>query len=119
MLKLSYGVKSTLFDEEDDEEDEGNEEEDAESNAVPTNKKFCVQLYKVGPTKLRVLKVIKEFTHLSLKEAKDMVDAAECKSCTVVAKNLSYSEALKLREQLLENNATADVLLQSNAGVPL
>lgn len=117
MLKLSYEVKSTLFDEED-EEDKKESAESVESDAVPTDEKFCVQLYKVGPTKLNIIKVIREFTLLSLKEAKDMVDAAECRSCTVIAKDLSYSEALNLRNKLVENNAVASVVSQSAEEMP-
>lgn len=110
MLKLSYGVKSTLF----DEKDEGDEEKSAESeDAVPTNEKFCVQLIKVGPTKLQVVKAIKESTHLSLKEAKELADAAEYQSSTIAAKDLTFFEAIELKRKLLESGATAAVLSQS------
>ena len=113
LCKLSLESKSTLFEELDENEEDGGKSAEDDGDAAPTNEKFCVQLYKVGPTKLLVLKAIKEFTHLSLKEAKDMVDAAECQSCTIVAKDLSYSEALKFRKVLNENNAVAGVLSQS------
>lgn len=108
MLKLSYGVKSTLFDEED--EEEGAEDDD---DGVPTNEKFCVQLIKVGPTKLQVVKAIKESTHLGLKEAKELADAAEYQSSTIVAKDLTYFEAIELKRKLLESGATAAALSQS------
>lgn len=114
MLKLSYGVKSTLFDEKDEENDEGNEEKSAESeDAVPTNDKFCVQLVSVGQAKLLVLKTIKEFSCMSLKEAKDLVDVAEERGNVIVAKDLSFVQATELKTKLLENGATAATLLQS------
>lgn len=111
MLKLSYGVKSTLF----DEKDEGDEEESTkdDDDAIPTNEKFCVQLIKVGPTKLQVVKAIKESTHLSLKESKELADAAEMQSCTIVAKGLNFSQATELKTRLLECGAVAAVILQS------
>ena len=113
MCKLSSESNSTLFEELDENEEDGGKSVEDDGNAAPVNEKFCVQLYKVGPTKLQVIKTIKEFTHLSLKETKEMIDAAECRSCTIVAKDLSYSEALKFREELLESNAVADILSQS------
>ena len=109
MLKLSFEAKSTLFDANDEEE----EKESAESDAVPTNDKFCVQLVKVGPIKLQVVKDIKEFTGMCLKEAKELADAAETQTSTIVAKDLSFFEASQLKTSLLESGATAAVLSQS------
>ncbi|MCH3994577.1 MAG: 50S ribosomal protein L7/L12 [Prevotella sp.] len=47
---------------------------------------FDVVLTDVGPTKLKVVKAVKEACGLGLKEAKDLVDGAPCKLKEGVAK---------------------------------
>ena len=117
MLKLSYGVKSTLFEELDEDKEDGGKNAEDDGDVVPTNEKFCVQLIKVGPTKLQVVKAIKEHTHLSLKESKELADAAETQSCTIVAKDLTFFEAIELKRRLLESGATAAALSQSASAI--
>ena len=48
----------------------------AAAPAAAEQTEFDVILAEVGPTKLQVIKVVKEITGLGLKEAKDLVDNA-------------------------------------------
>jgi ribosomal protein L24 len=114
MLKLSYEAKSTLFDEED--EEDGRESAEDDGDAIPTNEKFCVQLIKVGPTKVQVVKTIKEFSCMSLTEAKNLVDVAEERDNVIVAKDLAFFEAIELKGRLLESGAQRPTQENQNGG---
>ena len=63
------------------------------TSTVKRNSAFEVVLWKVGPQKLYLIKVIKETLGLGLKEAKNLVDSAPC----VLARGMSKSgvESLK------------------------
>lgn len=104
MCTLSYEDKSTLFDE-DKEEDDKNVEDDEDAN-----KKFRVRLIEIGPNKLGVIKAVKEFTKISFKEAKILVDMAEGHDDMIVASDLSFLKAIEFKTMLEEASATAEVL---------
>ncbi|GAA6528989.1 MAG: 50S ribosomal protein L7/L12 [Prevotella sp.] len=65
------------------------------AGAAPAAEKtsFDVVLTDVGPTKLKVVKAVKEACGLGLKEAKDLVDGAPCKLKEGMAKD--EAESLK------------------------
>jgi len=48
----------------------------AEAQAAEEKTEFDVILKDVGPTKIQVIKVVRQITGLGLKEAKDLVDGA-------------------------------------------
>jgi regulator of protease activity HflC (stomatin/prohibitin superfamily) len=56
-----------------------------------------------GPNKIQVIKVVRQFTGLGLKEAKDLVEHAPC----VVKRNLSEEESILLLGALLRAGALA------------
>ncbi len=57
---------------------------------------FDVELTEIGPSKVKVIKVVREATGLGLKEAKDVVDAAP----KVIKEAVSKAEADELKEKL-------------------
>jgi large subunit ribosomal protein L7/L12 len=72
--------------------------EDAAQNKVAEKdkeKKHYVVLEEVG-NKIYVIKVVREWTGLGLKEAKDLVEDAPC----IIKKKLSKEEAEKLKKEL-------------------
>ncbi|KZV57021.1 hypothetical protein F511_08179 [Dorcoceras hygrometricum] len=75
----------------------------AAADAVKEKTAFDVKLEKFDPaSKLKVIKEIRGFTDLGLKEAKDLVE----KSPVVVKKGVSKEEAEKILEKLKEVGAT-------------
>jgi large subunit ribosomal protein L7/L12 len=63
---------------------------------------FDVELTEGGPSKIAVIKVVREVTGKGLKEAKDMVDAAP----KVIAEGKKKEEAEELKKKLEEAGAT-------------
>ena len=57
---------------------------------------FDVELTEVGPTKVKVIKVVREATGLGLKEAKEVVDGAP----KVVKEGVSKAEAEEMKTKL-------------------
>ena len=57
---------------------------------------FDVELTEVGPNKVKVIKVVREATGLSLKEAKDVVDGAP----KVIKEGASKAEAEEMKTKL-------------------
>ena len=57
---------------------------------------FDVELTEVGPSKVKVIKVVREVTGLGLKEAKEVVDGAP----KVVKEGASKEEANEIKEKL-------------------
>jgi large subunit ribosomal protein L7/L12 len=74
-----------------------------EEAAVQTE--FDVILKAGGPSKLAVVKLVKELTGLGLKEAKDLVDAAP----KAVKEKVSKEEAEALKQQLTEAGAEVEL----------
>jgi large subunit ribosomal protein L7/L12 len=66
---------------------------------------FTVILKEAGPSKLGVVKLVKELTGLGLKEAKELVDAAP----KPIKEGVSKEEAEALKSQLTEAGATVEV----------
>jgi large subunit ribosomal protein L7/L12 len=66
---------------------------------------FNVLMTSFGANKVNVIKVVREITGLGLKEAKDMVEAAP----TVVKEGISKADAEKIKKQLEEAGAAAEL----------
>ncbi|MCD7841894.1 MAG: 50S ribosomal protein L7/L12 [Lachnospiraceae bacterium] len=66
---------------------------------------FDVELTEVGPSKVKVIKVVREATGLGLKEAKDVVDSAP----KVIKEGISKAEADELKTKLEAEGAKVTV----------
>ena len=64
--------------------------------AAEEKDEFDVELTEVGPTKVKVIKVVREATGLGLKEAKEVVDGAP----KVLKEGASKAEAEELKTKL-------------------
>ena len=76
---------------------------DAVAEEVQTE--FTVILKAAGPSKLAVVKLVKELTGLGLKEAKDVVDSAP----SAVKEGVSKEEAEGLKKSLEEAGAEVEL----------
>jgi len=74
-------------------------------DAVEEKSEFDVILKAGGPSKLAVVKLVKELTGLGLKEAKDLVDGAP----KPLKEGISKDEANALKTQLEEAGAEVEV----------
>lgn len=77
----------------------------AEAAAEEEQTEFTVILKSAGPSKLAVVKLVKELTSLGLKEAKELVDAAPKSVKEAVTKD----EAESLKKQLEEAGAEVEI----------
>ena len=75
------------------------------AEAVEEKTSFDVILKSAGANKLQVVKAVKELTGLSLKEAKDLVDAAPGE----LKKGVTKDEAEALKKQLEESGAEVEL----------
>ena len=66
---------------------------------------FNVVLAEVGPTKMQVIKAVKEITGLGLKEAKEMVDNAP----KTIKENASKADAEEIQKKLEEVGAKVEL----------
>ncbi|MCC8137110.1 MAG: 50S ribosomal protein L7/L12 [Clostridiales bacterium] len=66
---------------------------------------FDVELTEVGPSKVKVIKVVREATGLGLKEAKDVVDSAP----KVIKEGISKAEADELKTKLEAEGAKVTI----------
>ena len=82
------------------------------SDSGATSDNFQVKLTHAGRSKLATVKLIKEFSGLGLKEAKELVD-----KLGVVANNLSEKEAIRLKERLERRGARVEIV-QVNSPKP-
>jgi len=75
--------------------------------AAPVEEKteFDVILQAAGGNKINVIKVVREITALGLKEAKDLVEAAQ----KAVKEGVSKEEAEAIRAKLADVGATVEV----------
>ncbi|MEK7199542.1 MAG: 50S ribosomal protein L7/L12 [Bacteroidota bacterium] len=73
--------------------------------AVEEKTAFDVMLISGGPSKLTVVKIVKELTGLGLKEAKDLVDSAP----KAIKEGVSKAEADELVAKLKEAGAEVEV----------
>ena len=77
----------------------------AAAEVVEEKTSFDVVLKAAGPSKLAIVKLVKELTGLGLKEAKDLVDAAP----SVIKEGASKDEAEALKKQLTEGGAEVEL----------
>lgn len=70
--------------------------------AAAEQTEFDVILSEVGPTKLQVIKVVKEITGLGLKEAKELVDGAP----KPIKEKVSKAEAEDIQKKVAATGAT-------------
>lgn len=75
------------------------------ADAAEEKTSFDVVLAEVGAAKLQVVKAVKEACGLSLKEAKDLVDAAPAK----IKEGLSKEEAENLKKAIEESGAKVEL----------
>ena len=66
---------------------------------------FTAVITEIGPTKIPVIKVVRELTGLGLKEAKDLVDAAP----KAVKEAVTKDEAEKIKAALEEQGAKVEI----------
>jgi len=66
---------------------------------------FTVVLTAVGANKINVIKAVREFTNLGLKEAKDLVDGAP----KPIKEGVSKEEAEAIKKKFTEAGATVEV----------
>jgi len=73
----------------------------AAAAAAPVEEKteFDVLLKEVGAKKINVIKVVRQFTNLGLKEAKELVDSAPSKVLTAVSKDVAADAKSKLEAE--------------------
>lgn len=72
---------------------------------VAEQTEFTVVLKEAGPSKLAVVKAVKELTGLGLKEAKDLVDGAPAN----IKEGISKDEAEGLKKSLEEAGAVVEL----------
>jgi large subunit ribosomal protein L7/L12 len=76
-----------------------------EAAAEDVQTEFTVVLKEAGPSKLAVVKMVKELTGLGLKEAKDVVDSAPSN----VKEGVTKDEAEGLKKSLEEAGAVVEL----------
>ena len=77
----------------------------ADAGAAAEQTEFTVILKSAGPSKLNVVKTVKDITGLGLKEAKDLVDGAPKE----VKANISKDEAELIKSKLVEAGAEVEL----------
>ncbi len=78
---------------------------DAAGEEAEEKTQFDVILKAAGPSKLAVVKLVKELTSLGLKESKELVDGAP----KALKEGVTKDEAESLKKQLEEAGAEVDV----------
>ncbi len=76
-----------------------------EAAAAEEKTSFDVVLKAAGPSKLAIVKLVKELTGLGLKEAKDLVDAAP----STIKEGVTKDEADALQKALTEGGAEVEL----------
>ena len=66
---------------------------------------FDVELSEIGPNKVKVIKVVRDYTGLGLKEAKELVDSAP----SIIKEGITKAEADDLAEKLTAEGAKATI----------
>ena len=74
----------------------------AGAEAAEEKTEFDVELTEVGPNKVKVIKIVRDYTGLGLKEAKDLVDSAP----SIIKEAITKAEADDLIAKLKEEGAT-------------
>lgn len=78
---------------------------EAAGEAAEEKTQFDVILNAAGPSKLAVVKLVKELTSLGLKESKELVDGAP----KAIKEGVSKDEAESLKKQLDEAGAEVEI----------
>ena len=74
----------------------------ADAGAAAEEKtEFDVELTEIGPNKVKVIKIVRDYTGLGLKEAKELVDKAP----SIIKEGISKAEADDLIAKLAEEGA--------------
>jgi large subunit ribosomal protein L7/L12 len=76
-----------------------------EDNKVEEKTDFKVILKEIGPNKIKVIKEIRTFTALGLKESKDLVEGAP----NIVKENVDKKEAEGIKEKLEAVGAVVEI----------
>ncbi len=69
--------------------------------AVEEKTEFDVELTEIGPNKVKVIKIVRDYTGLGLKEAKELVDKAP----SIIKEGITKAEADDLIAKLAEEGA--------------
>ncbi len=77
----------------------------AAAEAAEEKTEFDVELTEIGPNKVKVIKVVRDYTGLGLKEAKELVDGAP----SVIKEGITKAEAEDLVAKLKEEGATGTI----------
>jgi large subunit ribosomal protein L7/L12 len=77
----------------------------APAEAEPERTTRDVVLKAAGEKKIQVIKVVRQYTGLGLKEAKDLVEGAP----KTVKENIDKAEAEKIKKELEEQGATVEL----------
>ena len=75
------------------------------AEAAEEKTEFDVELTEIGPNKVKVIKVVRDYTGLGLKEAKELVDSAP----SIIKEAISKAEADDLAEKLTAEGAKATI----------
>ena len=70
---------------------------------VEEKTEFDVELTEIGPNKVKVIKVVRDYTGLGLKEAKELVDSAP----SIIKEGITKAEADDLIAKLTDEGAKA------------
>ena len=68
---------------------------------VEEKTEFDVELSEIGPNKVKIIKVVRDYTGLGLKEAKELVDSAP----SIIKEGITKAEADDLIEKLTAEGA--------------
>ena len=77
----------------------------AAAEEVEEKTEFDVELTEIGANKVKVIKVVRDYTGLGLKEAKDLVDSAP----SIIKEAISKAEADDLAAKLEAEGAKATI----------
>ena len=72
---------------------------------VEEKTEFDVELSEIGPNKVKIIKVVRDYTGLGLKEAKELVDSAP----SIIKEGITKAEADDLAEKLTAEGAKATI----------
>ena len=70
---------------------------------VEEKTEFDVELSEIGPNKVKIIKVVRDYTGLGVKEAKELVDSAP----SIIKEGITKAEADDLIEKLTAEGAKA------------
>ena len=76
-----------------------------EAEAVEEKDSFDIEITEAGSNKISVIKAVREFTEIGLKDAKDLVDAAP----KVVKEGVKKEEAEEIKKKLEEAGAKVNL----------